>query len=131
MTLRSIGFFRELRHGEPAGPSLRELVNSSPGPNETELVSFLRGGSLLATTGRLAHDVLEGERNPSEVLAVLTDGVWMWPSDLAYYVERYHVRLPEDFVNHAARLAWTPPEISRERLIELGSQVVRDVREGA
>jgi hypothetical protein len=41
---------------------------------------------------------------------VLTDGQYAWPSDLAYYVERYHVRLPDDFVSVIAAHGWRVPE---------------------
>jgi hypothetical protein len=31
-----------------------------------------------------------------------TDGVWVWPEGLAHYVWRHGVRLPDEFVAHAA-----------------------------
>jgi hypothetical protein len=30
--------------------------------------------------------------------SLLTVGAWVWRRDLAHYVERYHVGLPDDFV---------------------------------
>ena len=30
----------------------------------------------------------------------LTDGIWMWPEGLHVYVDRYSVRLPDEFVAH-------------------------------
>jgi len=38
---------------------------------------------------------------------VLTDGVWLWPSVLAYYVAKYHVRLDPEFIDHARASNWT------------------------
>jgi len=38
-------------------------------------------------------------------LSMQTDGVWAWPNVLAYYVERYHCRLPDEFVSHVRRHA--------------------------
>jgi hypothetical protein len=35
-----------------------------------------------------------------------TDGVYVWPADLAYYVERYHARLPRSFWYHARDNEW-------------------------
>lgn len=32
-----------------------------------------------------------------------TDGVYIWPSGLAHYVEEHGVRLPHEFVAHALR----------------------------
>ena len=31
----------------------------------------------------------------------LSEGVWAWPEGLAIYVERFAVRLPEEFLAHA------------------------------
>ena len=30
----------------------------------------------------------------------MNDGIYSWSNDLAYYVEKYNLRLPADFVNH-------------------------------
>ncbi|WP_431683493.1 hypothetical protein [Kitasatospora sp. KL5] len=32
-----------------------------------------------------------------------------WRADLAHYVERYHLRLPPAFLEHAAANGWVPP----------------------
>jgi hypothetical protein len=47
----------------------------------------------------------------------MTDGTWVWPSDLAFYVERYHVELPTDFVEHVRSCGWNPPQLSDDELI--------------
>ncbi|MEN6626455.1 MAG: hypothetical protein ABFD69_09535 [Candidatus Sumerlaeia bacterium] len=39
----------------------------------------------------------------------LTDGVWVWPEGLYVYVERYHIRLPEQFYEHMKRNDFTVP----------------------
>ena len=36
-----------------------------------------------------------------------TDGVWVWPSGLADYGELYHIRLPNQFLNHMKKLNFT------------------------
>jgi hypothetical protein len=30
----------------------------------------------------------------------MSDGDWVWRQDLAYFVERYRIRLPEEFLRH-------------------------------
>lgn len=124
--VREVGFFAELRHGRPDGPSLRAAVRPTGDPSEDQLVSYLRSGPTLATTGQMASDVLAGDDVPVAPLAVLTDGAWIWPADLAYYVERYHVRLPEEFVQHAAARGWTPPALTHEELVAVELQVFPD-----
>jgi hypothetical protein len=42
---------------------------------------------------------------------LLTDGLWLWQLDLAYYVANYHASLPEEFVARMRSLNWTPPKV--------------------
>lgn len=38
-----------------------------------------------------------------------SDGLWVWPSSLAHYVEKHHVRLPDRMVMHIRNLDYNPP----------------------
>ncbi|MGK5554789.1 hypothetical protein ACSNOI_24550 [Actinomadura kijaniata] len=116
---RFVGAFRELSHGNPDGPSLRAAVRLRGEPYESVLVKYLRAGSILAATGARVVDVLSSGAEVIGGLALLTDGEWLWYSDLAHYVERYHVRLESEFVERVRRLEGTPPRVSRDRLLEL------------
>jgi hypothetical protein len=115
--LRPVGFFRELRHGLPDGPSLREAMRDESDPFEAPVIAYLRGAATLVTTGRMAQDVLAHVSDIAP-LATLTDGEWMWPADLAYYVETYHVRLPAEFLEHAAAHGWQAPKLTSHQLTE-------------
>ena len=48
--------------------------------------------------------------NPDNGIAgcpdILTDGVWMWPGDLAYYVKKYHLELGKEFVQGMEDSGW-------------------------
>ncbi|WP_225812235.1 hypothetical protein [Streptomyces spinosus] len=114
---RFLGEFQELAHGRPDCPALRDSVRDHAAPDEEKLVRYLRAGSALAVTGSPAHDALSGEFIGA--LELHTDGEWFWYSDLAHYVERYHVPLDEDFTDHARAHHWTPPALSTEDLIEI------------
>lgn len=106
--LKTAGFFRELPHGAVDGPSIREGVASSPQQDEGRIIEYLKNGSLFVASTGIAKDVLD----QSAIVGsphVLTDGVWAWPADLAYYVEKYHVRLPAEFAKHMALNSWAVP----------------------
>ncbi|CAM5696440.1 MULTISPECIES: hypothetical protein [Streptomyces] len=112
-----LGEFQELAHGRPDGPALRDSVRDHAAPDAPRLSRYLRAGSALAVTGSPVHDALSGEFIGA--LEVHTDGEWFWYSDLAHYVERYHVPLDEIFIDHARAHHWTPPALSTEDLIEI------------
>jgi hypothetical protein len=48
-------------------------------------------------------DYMNGFRDQS-------DGVWLWPEGLAHYVDKHGIRLPDEFVAHAASREFRPPD---------------------
>jgi hypothetical protein len=109
-TARRVGFFRELDHGDEDGPSLRAMMSNMPLEHEADLCRYLNESPILLMSPATAADVID----PSVTigpLVIRTDGDWAWPGDLAYYVERYHVHLVPEFVEHAASMNWRAPAL--------------------
>jgi len=50
-------------------------------------------------------------------LEVRTDGVWVWPGDLPYYVRRSGVEVPAEMLAHMAKRGWTAPPLTQEELL--------------
>lgn len=119
MSLKEVGYFRELDYGNADGPSLLELRGRGSRPEEGRIVQYLRAGSSLMASPTLVGDALDQSKDVLIPLEILTDGIWSWPSDLAYYVENYHVELPADFVRHMQEQDWQPPVLSHEALVAL------------
>jgi hypothetical protein len=119
VTLRTVGYFRELPHGDPQSAALRDSVGVASLANGTAILMYLAHGNVLATSPMLVHDALDAGGQPIGTLQILTDGTWKWPSDLAHYVRTHHVRLPADSVRHMASHHWEVPRLSEARLMEL------------
>jgi hypothetical protein len=119
VTLRKVGYFRELPHGDPESAALRESVGAASLENESTILAYLTNGNVLATSPMLLHDALDAGGKPIGTLQILTDGTWEWPSDLAHYVRTHHARLPADFVRHMASRHWEVPRLSKAQLMEL------------
>ncbi|MYS82709.1 YrhB domain-containing protein [Embleya scabrispora] len=111
-----LGVYRELTGRDPAAPGIHDVAGLIPRAFEAEVVGYLRAGAVLAATTTVAYDELSRDRSPIGGLAVRTDGTWFWYSDLAHYVETYHLALDPRFLAHAAKLEWRPPELSADRL---------------
>lgn len=58
MPLRTMGFFRELPHGDPDGPSLRDAVERAP-DDASSLADHLASGEPLAVSSGMVADVLD------------------------------------------------------------------------
>jgi len=115
IAVKRIGFFRELEHGNPDGPSLKDVTRPNAGLHDAAVVEYLKKGIVMMAAPGIVRDVLN-PGGPIGSLSILTDGTYAWPSDLAYYVERYHAIVPVDFVAHAAEHGWEIPPVDPARL---------------
>jgi hypothetical protein len=108
--LIKVGFFQELDHGDISGPSLKTSRADTPAPDEALIVAYLESGPVLVpssdTTEDWLADDVDVEIGPPHIL---TDGTYAWPADLAYYVRKYHVRLPKHFTLHIQRNGFQVP----------------------
>jgi hypothetical protein len=126
--LKLVGFFREthpflIRGQRQTLPSFHDYVSDIPHEAESKIIGYLRSGT--------EHDYLSSRpicKKPEDRLTldrsgvVLTDGVWVWPSELAYYVEAFHLRLPTEFVSHMRNNDWQPPSgVDVENLVFQGA----------
>lgn len=109
-----IGYFNELKHGRPTDPSLRASLQPSAAAEDAKLVSYLQLGKQMALAMGITRDVLDNSIIGG--LAVLTDGTYSWPSDLAHYVERHHARVPDDLLAHARSNDFAMPVVDTAQL---------------
>lgn len=109
MKLNRVGFFRELKHGDISGMSLKKAVRDAPLENEDRIIEYLNNGVTFCVTAGLVSDVLDESKGIIRNLEILTDGIWAWPSDLAYYVKFYHIELDTNFIEHIKRNGWVMP----------------------
>lgn len=52
-------------------------------------------------------DVIDSSKGTAGTPTVYTDGKWIWPGDLAYYVKNYHLELPQEFLDYMQEKNWT------------------------
>ena len=117
--LRTVGFYREMEDAAGDEPSLRDVVGRGDPALKADVVRYLDGGGVLLAYFNLSEDVLDEGRRTIGPLEIRTDGEWVWPSDLAYYVDRYDVALPADFLDHAAASQWNAPSPAELDMDEL------------
>lgn len=112
VTIERVGFFRELRHGEADGPSLSAIRDRLDAADVEMVAGYLDSAPTLAATGSLVDDVLDPGKKGVARLEIATDGAWVWPRDLGYYVRTYRVALPPEFVATIRARQGAPPAMS-------------------
>jgi hypothetical protein len=117
--LKPVVHFREFPFGTNTDPSMTGFVSEQPWPDQEDVLRYLRSGHRLAVTlGANLPDWLDRSHKANPVLdgqviggaTPLGDGVWFWYAGLIYFVEKYNVRLPAEFVRHAAEHGWQVSE---------------------
>jgi hypothetical protein len=127
--LKLAGFFRELRHGSPDGPSIVEVRGKLAEPLRPLVAGYLRGGGVLSTTGTFTDDYYDPARRRVAPLELRTDGVWVWSGDLPYYVETYGCAPPDALIDHIRAQAYRAPTPTHAELVTLAGEFIRSVQE--
>ncbi len=126
MKLRRVGFFKELEHGENDGGSL-VLSRGLLGAGLRERVAkYLEEGAVISTAGILVDDWFDpSHKKRVAPLDVRSDGTWLWPGDLAYYVRQYGVGLPEEFLKDVSDGDFNAPRLSDEEVVALADDLYK------
>lgn len=106
VALRIAEVFDEMTEGGPK-------VNR-PGiePQEREqLVEYLERAPIVLAARSFDADQLSPDRSPSVPLTFHTDGDWIWPGAVGYYLRRHAVPPEADLVSHIRDRGFTLPEI--------------------
>lgn len=82
----------------PDFPALRSLIGK-PMREKERVVQYLKTAPAIAAAAASMKDVLTNQYTGRELL-VHTDGKFLWRSDVTYYVEKYDMELPDEFVKH-------------------------------
>jgi hypothetical protein len=115
--VRKVGFFFELPLQERID-ALRSICQETPHPEEEETVAYLESGAVYGAMPGVDEDVLSHAREIIGPTHIQTDGVWAWPQTLSYYVRRYHIALPEEFLAHMRLSHWKcRPRVDASQLI--------------
>ena len=122
MELQRVGFFREL-HPSQDLPSIHDAVRPDGPPDEERIVAYLESGVCLAACGGVQRDVIDPPNGHVTSPDKVTDGVWLWPGELAYYVTHYHLDLPREFTDWMRRNAWQIPTLSASEGSRLFGQI--------
>ncbi|BCL22281.1 hypothetical protein ACPCBX_22700 [Streptomyces tuirus] len=120
--IRPVGFFSELSPGWGLAEtgSIKDAVRPSGEPDESSILVYLRNGTGIWSEMSAGPDVLD--QNAPELTGIgslYTDGTWLWREDLPYYVTKYHLALPDEFVQHIRTLEHKAPAVPESRLIDI------------
>ncbi|MCQ2467915.1 MAG: hypothetical protein MJ108_06020 [Saccharofermentans sp.] len=107
MDIISVGYYKEMPHGKIDSPSIKDVVGKEQKELIEKICDYLASGVTLVTSPGVANDVINPDRGEIGTLSAMTDGTWLWPGDLAYYVKNYKLKLPEAFLKTMEANEWS------------------------
>jgi hypothetical protein len=117
--------FRLARIFDGQAPNGRPSVNRPQvSDEERDRVLEYLDHSALALPER-GHDVdrLSSDGRVTVPIAFHTDGVWVWPAAVNYYLRRYGVPPEPDLVNHARTNGFRPPEVDDQTRVAAAATI--------
>jgi len=124
--MKILGFYEEfwpVGAGTPDG-SIREFLADGPGDLEEKIADYLRKGHEIFASMGVSEDILGSGGVVLGGGSIYTDGEWIWRGDLGFYLLRYHLRLPEDFVEKVRTATSDTLAVEDEKLVELTYEVM-------
>ncbi len=110
-TMKRVGFFKELADGDKNETFIKEIIGQNTLDKEPEIINYLNNGKFLCITPGVVCDVLDESKGVIGSLEILTDGEWIWPSDLSNYLQNYHIKLDEQLIDHIKKNNWKVPDV--------------------
>lgn len=115
-----VGFFSEL--GFPEGESIIEHLETCPAVARSALANYLNSGTVVASTMGWVDDVFDSSMTRVSGLGIVSDGQFVWPEALPYYVENYGVSVDDRLRERAEDLGLATP-LSDDELEQLEQRI--------
>ncbi|MGW4111949.1 TNT domain-containing protein [Actinosynnema sp. NPDC004786] len=93
------------------------VVRDRPAVHPQELddvLAYLENAPVVLAARSYGPDVLDPGSTPSVPLSFHTDGVWVWPGGVAYYLRRHHVPPVPQLVQHIRDNGYAVPPVGPE-----------------
>ncbi|MFG2084964.1 MULTISPECIES: hypothetical protein [unclassified Spirillospora] len=100
----------------PAGPSGAPVADHPPVPEEDRegLLRYLEGAPIVLAARGYDTDVLDPGRRAEVPMTYHTDGTWIWPGAVAYYLRVHGVPPEPDLVGFARGNGFAVPEVDED-----------------
>ena len=102
--MKHIGWFSEMNISAADSGSVKDYVADKETYDKSTVIAYLRSQKRVSSCPRAAIDCVTGEQI-SASYSVFTDGEYDWCDFLIYHIEKYNVRLPQDFIEHIMKQA--------------------------
>ena len=109
MNLTTVGYFKEMSQGKSTDPSIHKMVNRGDAKLIEKICAYLDKGAKIIVCPGVTRDLIDEAAGVAGTGSACTDGVWLWPDDLSYYVRKYNIFIPDAFLETMKGNNWKNP----------------------
>jgi hypothetical protein len=102
-----------------------ELERCTDPELKQRILGFLAGGGFVLRSPGLREDRLDPTRTSAVPLGYLSDGEWVWPLEMSYYLEQHDVLPEEELLEHMRRCGYEAVEPSPAVLADAARLITR------
>ncbi|NEB73901.1 hypothetical protein G3I40_01400 [Streptomyces sp. SID14478] len=125
--IEDAGFYWELGGaGGGKAPFLRDAARDVGEWDEERLLAYLEASHEIYTVMGAERDVIADDAWITGAGSLVTDGTYVWPTELAHYVRRHHVALLPEFAAHIRARNYISPEVPREQALAVFEECLGD-----
>jgi hypothetical protein len=95
------------------GPYFQEDHPRLEGPDGERVLAYLRSGELVLNTPGALDDVLDPGRLGAVPVGFRSDGRWIWPDAVAYYLKRHNLAPEPELIAHVLARTEPPDPLNR------------------
>lgn len=107
-----LGMYKEF--GQPTPVSIMDSLGLCPDSIRDGVAGYLDSGVTLIAATSFFDDVIDTDRLRIAQRRFLTDGYFVWPGCLGYYVREYGLEVPRELVDRALMLGDVQPLLGSE-----------------
>lgn len=97
-------------------------------PTRERVAGYLRSGTLVLALMEYTTDVIDGAFGVSGGSGIVTDGIYYWRFDAAWYVECYGIAIAGELLAWMEQHDWRAPEVAAHELAEIDAYLFERLR---
>ena len=106
MKLKTVGYYKEMPQGRETDPSIYDYIYNKSLENTNKICRYLEQGVTFIVSPGMVEDVICPGNGTIGSSNACTDGIWLWPETLPYYVRKYALKLPDAFIETMETNNW-------------------------
>lgn len=100
--LKAVGFWRSPTECLIVWPHPKELVRDWENDEKNKVVEYLCSGVIINEQFGYGEPRFSDIKDPTKLgCGEQTDGEWLWPESLPFYISNYDVRIPQELIDKA------------------------------